>query len=135
MQKTIQDYIQELKDFFIANRNTCLIGIGIILLCLFGAWLYHDSHRNDGVYNNTNETVERLEKRINRIETRIGTMQDRLDKAEKTVSGVAERVERSRENAVAVADGISGTEERLESAIQRSGRVQNIISDIENANR
>ena len=122
-------------EFYKENRTVCIVTIIVILLCIAGAWLYHDSHRNEPIYNNTDNTVEQLKDRIDSIEQRIGTMQERLDKATETVSGVTETVRHSRENAVTVADGISGTEERLNDAIQRSGRIQNIIADIETANQ
>ena len=124
--------MDKIKDFVAENRVVLLICIVLFLLI---CWLHTDSHRNDGQYNNTDNTVERLEERINAVEQRIGTMQDRLDKAEKTVSGTIVTIRDSRENAVTVADGISGTETRLNDAVQRSGRIQNLIADIENANK
>jgi len=125
----------EIKDFYEKNKTYCVITVVVIVLCVACAWLYADAHRNDPIHHDTDATVAELEKRINGIEQRIGTMQERLDKAEKTVSGTIVTIRESRENAVTVADGISGAEERLESAIQRSGRIQNLIDEIERANR
>ena len=112
-----------------------LIGIlVIIVLALFG-WLYHDIHRNDGVHNNTDSTMADVNKRIESIEQRIDKLQERNSAIEKAVSGTVITIRDSRENAVTVADGIGRAEERLDAIIQRSGRIQNIISDIETANR
>ena len=124
--------MDKIKDFVAENRVVLLICIVLFLLI---CWLHTDSHRNDEQYNNTDNTVERLEERINVVEQRIGTMQDRLDKAEKTVSGTIVTIRDSRENAVTVASGIEGAEKRLDALIQRQGKIENIIRDIEAANR
>ena len=123
--------MERINEFLAENRITFLVGI---LLLVLVCWLHKDNRRNDGVYNDTNATVERIEERMSNIEQRIDTMSDRLEKAEKTVSGTIVTIRDSRENAVTVADGISGTEARLNDAVQRSGRIQNIIADIETAN-
>ena len=123
--------MERINEFLAENRITFLVGI---LLLVLVCWLHKDNRRNDGVYNDTNSTVERIEERMSAIEQRIDTMSGRLEKAEKTVSGTIVTIRESRENAVTVADGISGTEARLNDAVQRSGRIQNLISDIETAN-
>ena len=123
--------MERINEFLAENRITFLVGI---LLLVLVCWLHKDNRRNDGVYNDTNNAVERIEERMSNIEQRIDTMSDRLEKAEKTVSRTIVTIRDSRENAVTVADGISGTEARLNDAVQRSGRIQNIIADIETAN-
>ena len=123
--------MERINEFLAENRITFLVGILLLILVI---WLHKDNRRNDGVYNDTNSTVERIEERMSNIEQRIDTMSNRLEKAEKTVSGTIVTIRDSRENAVTVADGISGTEARLNDAVQRSGRIQNLISDIETAN-
>ena len=123
--------MERINEFLAENRVAFLVGI---LLLVLVCWLHKDNRRNDGVYNDTNSTVERIEERMSNIEQRIDTMSDRLEKAEKTVSGTIVTIRDSRENAVTVADGISGTEARLNDAVQRSGRIQNMIADIETAN-
>ena len=112
-----------------------LIGIlVIIVLALFG-WLYHDSHRNRPIYESTDSTMADIDKRLQSIEQRIDRIQERNSAIEKAVSGTVITIRDSRENAVTVADGIGRADERLDGLIQRSGRIQNIIADIENANR
>ena len=124
--------MERINEFLAENRITFLVGILLLVLVI---WLHKDNRRNDGVYNDTNSTVERIEERMSNIEQRIDTMSDRLEKAEKTVSGTIVTIRDSRENAVTVSDGISGTEARLNDAVQRSGRIANIIADIEAKNR
>ena len=76
-----------------------------------------------------------IDKRLQSIEQRIDRIQERNSAIEKAVSGTVITIRDSRENAVSVADGIGRADERLDGLIQRSGRIQNIIADIENANR
>ena len=112
-----------------------IIGIVVVIvLALFG-WLYHDIHRNDRIYHNTDSTMADIDKRLQNIEPRIDRIQERNSAIEKAVSGTVITIRDSRENAVTVADGIGRADERLDGLIQRSGRIQNIIADIENANR
>ena len=120
--------MDKINEFLAENRITFLVGI---LLLVLVCWLHKDNRRNEPVYEDTNATVGRIEERMSAIEQRIDTMSNRLEKAEKTVSGTIVTIRESRENAVTVADGISGTEARLNNAIQRSGRIQNLINDIE----
>ena len=125
----------EIKEFYHGNKDFILTFIVVLLVCAIGVWVYCDNRRNEPVYENTNNAMADVEGRISSIEQRIDRLQDRLDKAEKTVSGTIVTIRDSRENAVTVADGIDGTEARLNDAIQRSGRIQNLIADIENANQ
>lgn len=112
-----------------------ILGIVIVVVLLLFGWLWYDNNRNKPIYNDTNNTMADVDKRIESIEQRIDGLQSRIDKAEKTVSGTIITIRDSRENAVTVADGVSRAEERLDSIIQRQGRIENIIRDIEKANR
>ncbi|MBO6101201.1 MAG: DNA repair protein RecN, partial [Spirochaetaceae bacterium] len=83
---------------------------------------------------NTDATVAELEDRIQSLESRIATMQKRLDETEKTVNGIAVGITRSTGYAIEIAEGIEGAEKRLDAAVERSGRIQSLIDEIENAN-
>ena len=126
---------QEIKEFYEENKSYTIAFIVLAIVCLAGVWLVHDYTRNEPDYNNTDRTVDELEKRLDNIESRVTIMQGRLDETQKTVTGISKRVERSRENAQTVATGIGTAETRLDEAIQRSGRIQNLIDEIERANQ
>ena len=126
---------QEIKEFYEENKSYTIAFIVLAIVCLAGVWLVHDYTRNEPVYNDTDRTVDELEKRLDNIESRVTIMQGRLDETQKTVTGISKRVERSRENAQTVAAGIGTAETRLDEAIQRSGRIQNLIDEIERANQ
>lgn len=117
------------------DRRPYYVGIAVIIvLALFG-WLRFDSNRNKPVYTDTNATMERIEKRISGIEQRIDTMSRRFAETEKTIGELGGRIESSTVIAKEVATGINGTEKRLDSAVQRCGRIANIIADIERQNK
>ena len=123
------------RQFFEENKDFIIPFIVVAVFCILGVWVCHDTFRNEPLYNDTNDTMGRIDERLSAIESRIDTMQSRLDKAQETVSGTIVTIREGRANAEAVADGISGVEERLDSAIQRSGRITNLIADIEAKHR
>lgn len=124
-----------MENFYEENKSYCIAFIVVVILCLSGAWLVCDNFRNEPIYNNTDSTMADLEARINTLESRIGTMQKRIDDTQKTVSGIAVGITRSTGYAIEINEGLGRTEERLESAIQRSERIKNLITEIENGNQ
>ena len=58
---------QEIKDIYEENKKYCIIVAVVVLLVVAGYWLYRDAHRNDTIHNNTDNSVERLEKRLDDI--------------------------------------------------------------------
>ena len=124
--------MERINEFLAENRITFIVGI---LLLVLVCWLHKDNRRNDGVYNDTNNAVADLERRIDRIEQRVDSVSARLDQAEKTNTELGGRIESSTAIAKEVATGIDGLQDRLDSAVQRSGRIANIIADIEAKNR
>lgn len=124
-----------MHEFYEQNRDFIIAFIVVTIICLTGAWLVYDHGRNEPIYHDTDGTVVEIENRIQSIEQRVNAISSRLEQTQKTIDGIAERVGRSRENAEIVAGGIEQAEGRLDSAIQRSGRIQNLIEEIERANR
>ena len=124
--------MEKIKGFLAENRLILFIGILLLLLI---CWLHADSHRNDGIHQDTDSTVADIDKRIQSIEGRLDSMQTRLDENQKAVSRIADGIGKSREKAEIVAGGIDQAEGRLDSAIQRSQRIEELIREIEKANR
>lgn len=122
--------MNEIKD-----DNKFLVGILVIGIVCIIAWLCHDLARNREVYHNTDSNLADVEKRIDRIESRLADLQGRIEQSEKTISGIAEGIGKSTSLAETVANGIQGTESRIDQAIQRSGRIANIIAEIERTNK
>ena len=117
------------------DRRPYYVGIAVIIVLALFSWLHYDTNRNKPVYTDTNATVERIENRISGIESRLDTMSKRFDQAEKTINDLGGRIKSSTVIAKEVATGIDGLQDRLDSAVQRSGRIANIIADIEAKNK
>ena len=124
--------MEQIKEFIAENRLALCIGILLLVLI---CWLHHDQHRNDGINHDTDSTMADIEKRIDRIEQRVDSVSARLDQAEKTNTELGGRIESSTAIAKEVATGIDGLQDRLDDAVQRSGRIANIIADIEAKNK
>lgn len=122
--------MDEIKD-----DNKFLVGILVIGIVCIIAWFCHDLARNRETYHNTDSNLADVEKRIDRIESRLTGLQGRIEQSEKTISGIAEGIGKSTSLAESVASGIQGTESRIDQAIQRSGRIANIIAEIERTNK
>ena len=124
--------MEKIKEFIAENRLAILIGFCLLLLI---CWLHHDANRNKPVYNDTDKSVERIEERMSAVESRLDKMSDRLTETQKTVERVGIGISRSTGYAIEIDEGIGRTESRLDEAVQRSERIQNIIADIEKSDR
>lgn len=124
--------MEKIKEFIAENWHAILIGLCLLLLI---CWLHNDANRNKPVYNDTDKSVERIEERMSAIESRLDTMSDRLTETQKTVERVGIGISRSTGYAIEIDEGIGRTESRLDNAVKRSERIQNLISDIERTNK
>lgn len=124
--------MDKIKEFIAENRLVLVIGLCLLLLI---CWLHHDANRNKPVYNDTDKSMERIEERMSAIESRLDTMSDRLTETQKTVERVDIGISRSTGYAIEINEGIGRTESRLDNAVKRSERIQNLISDIKKSDR
>ena len=124
--------MEKIKEFVAENRLILVIGLCLLLLI---CWLHHDARRNEPIYNDTDTNVADLEKRIQSAEQRIDGMSKRIEVAEKAVESIGRGISTSTGLTYQIIEGTGRAEKRLESAIQRSERIQNIISDIERSDR
>lgn len=127
--------MNEFKEFYRENRSYTISFILLTIICFVGVWLVYDYERNKPINDDTDNSMADVENRISSIEHRLDTMQSRIAETQKTINGITERINASTKYASEIADGIGGAEKRLDSAIQRSGRIENLISDIEAENR
>lgn len=121
--------------FIRENKSYCLAFLVLIVVCLTGAWLYHDYARNRELQENTDVTVDRIDDIVERAGQRAEAVERGISESEKAVSGAAAAVADSARTAEKITGGIEACERRLDSIIQRHGRIANILSDIENADR
>ena len=129
----------DLREFFTDQKNNPDYVVICFIVCLLIAgaayWLYADSHRDDGIHNDVNGTLERIETGIDDAGKRVDSIAERVSTAEEAVGGAASAVTESRKSADDIANGIADCEKRIDNLIQGTGRIKNLINDIETANR
>lgn len=127
--------LQEIKDFYDENKSYCITCFIVMVACIAGLWFVYDYYRNEPVYNNTDATVEQLEKRIDAVESGLDRVQKRNDEAKKTVESAGRGISTSTGLTYQIIEDAGRAEKRLDSAIERSVRIEGIIREIENSNR
>lgn len=116
------------KCYETLRKNWYHIVIIVIVIC--GLWLYHDARRNDRIYNDTESTVNAIGERINSAGERVNSTKERVTEAQEAVSTATERVTAGAELATEIADAVTECERRADEALQRNGRIKNIIAEI-----
>ena len=125
----------EIHDFIRENTAYCIAFLVLAAVCLTGAWLGADYERNTELHDGTDGALERVESGIESAGELIAGSQRRVEEAAETVSAAAERVERSAAAAQEITGGIEACERKLDECVQRSGRIKNILHDIEAEHR
>lgn len=124
-------YVPEFRP----TNQKMAIGFLIIIIMLVAVWCIMSRTDPGKTDNDISGSVAELENRIDRIESRINSLSERIDHAEKTLTGISDRIDASQEYAGQIATGIDSLQNRIDHAVQRSGRIQNIIEEIERTNR
>ena len=124
-------YVPEFRP----TNQKMAIGFLIIIIVLVAVWCIMSRTDPGKTDNDISGSVAELENRIDSLESRVTSLSKRIDHAEKTLTGISERIDASQEYAGQIATGIDSLQGRLDSLAQRSGRIQNIIEEIERTNR
>ena len=117
------------------NSRPYYVGILVVLVLFLFAWICYDHYRNKPIYESTDVILDTIEVRVDDAGKRTDAIKDRVGKAEESVKQSANKIAGSRKDAETIANGLAGCEARVDSIIQRHGRIKNIITDIENANK
>ena len=117
------------------NSRPYYVGILIVLVLFLFAWICYDHHRNKPIYESADVILDTIEVRVDDAGKRTDAIKDRVGKVEESVKQSANQIAGSRKDADTIANGLAGCEARVDSIIQRHGRIKNIITDIENANK
>lgn len=126
-------YVPEFRP----TNQKMAIGFLIIVIVLVAVWcIMSRTGDNPGkTDNDISGSVAELENRIDSLESRVTSLSKRIDHAEKTLTGISDRIDASQEYAGQIATGIDSLQNRIDRAVQRGGRIQNILEDIERTNR
>ena len=121
-------YVPEFRP----TNQKMAIGFLIIIIVLVAVWCIMSRTDPGKTDNDISGSVAELE---NRIESRVTSLSERIDHAEETLKGVNAGIEHSQSLASEIAGGIDSLQNRIDHAVQRGGRIQNILEDIERQNR
>ena len=124
-------YVPEFRP----TNQKMAIGFLIIIIVLVAVWCFMSRTDPGKTDNDISGSVAELENRIDRIESRVTSLSERIDHAEETLKGVNAGIEHSQSLASEIAGGIDSLQNRIDRAVQRGGRIQNILEDIERQNR
>lgn len=129
--------VHEIKEFCEDNKVFCtFIGILFVLCLVCECWLLYGAFTGGtGGHINTGGTVERLETGIDGARERSERITESVSNAETSVNGAAEAVRDGTIAAGKIAAGVDECEKRIDDIKQGFGRIENIIRDVETANR
>ena len=124
-----------MHEFYKDNKQYCICFAVIVLCCLVGAWLVYDEARNEHLQINTDHTMADINQRIDSAGNRIESAAAGIAEAEKAVGSAAAGIAKSERAAGEISAGIAECQELVDRCVQRAGRIQNIIADVEAINR
>lgn len=124
-------YVPEFRP----TNQKMAIGFLIIIIVLVAVWCIMSRTDPGKTDNDISGSVAELENRIDSLESRVTSLSERIDHAEKTLTGISDRIDASQEYAGQIATGIDSLQNRIDRAVQRGGRIQNILEEIERTNR
>nr|WP_288698482.1 hypothetical protein [uncultured Allisonella sp.] len=120
---------------FVADHLTDIIIIGAGLFFILGCWWFYTANRTANDYNNATQSVEHLEKGMDRAGKRLESAKAEIANAEKhikradAVTGkLTERTERNKKS-------LTECEQLTDRMSKRTERIEGIIADIEQSNK
>ena len=122
-------------EFYQDNKAYCISLFITFFVCAIGIWLVYDHGRNEQIQDDTDSTVGVIDQRIENAAGRLDQAAGNITEAEQAIQGAAGSLERGTAAAAEITGGINECQAIIERCVQRSGRIQNIINDIEAANR
>lgn len=124
-----------MHDFYRENKDYCIPYIIVAIVCLVCLWLVHDDARNERIQNDTDSTLVNINQGITDAEGRINTAADSVTKAEASIGSAAAGIKNSERAAGEIASGIAECQDIVDRCVQRAGRIENLIADIEAGDR
>lgn len=132
---------EEVKEFINDNKVFSIFVVILFVLCIIcECWLLSRIISGSGTGNenghlDTGVTMERIETGIDGARERSERITESVSNAETSVNGAAEAVRDGTIAAGKIAAGVDECEKRIDDIKQGFGRIENIIRDIETANR
>ena len=132
---------EEIKEFINDNKVFSVFVIVLFIMCIIGeCWILSRIIGGSGTGNenghlDTGVTVERIETGIESARDRVERAGSNVEDIETSVNGAAAAVRDGKIAAGKIAAGVDECEKRIDDIKQGFGRIENIIRDVETANR
>jgi len=123
------------KDFKISDYRLLIIGIVVLLCAGICGWLYYESSRAKTDYHDVNIGLERIEDRIQRAESRLGTGTAEIDNAQAGLKRADATVRDVTNTARRDAAIINECEDINDRSTARIERIESIIRRVEEQNK
>ena len=122
-------------EFYKDSKAHCIFVVAAMLCCLVCAWLVYDARRNERLQDGTDSVLVNIDQGITNAEERIDAAAGSVAKAEAAIGSAAAGITNSEKAAGDIAAGITECQGIIDRCVQRAGRIENIIADIEAINR
>jgi hypothetical protein len=122
-------------DFYQDNKTYCISVIILLFVCIAGVWLVHDAGRNERLQNDTDNALVNVNQGITNAEGRINAAAESAAKAEAAIGSAAAGIANSERAAGEISAGITECQDLVDRCVQRAGKIENIIADIETGDR
>ena len=126
--------METIKSWISDHYVVCVSAI-IFIGCIIGGWLYYTASRTANEYHDVRQSVERIEKGVDRAERGAGTAQAEIKNAQKHIqradATAGKLTERTKQNTAE----LNECERITDRMSERSTRIQEIIRNVEAANQ
>lgn len=126
--------MEKIKEF-IENHIVDIVCITAFVFFVFGIWLLYTANRTANEYHNVRQSVERVEKGVDRAERRAGAAQAEIKNAQKHIQRADEVTGKLTERAKRNQAELDECERIADRMSERSERIQGIIRDVEAGNK
>ena len=126
--------METIKSWISDHYVVCVSAI-IFIGCIIGGWLYYTASRTANEYHDVRQSVERIEKGVDRAERGAGTAQAEIKNAQKHIQRAdavtGKLTERTKRNQAEL-DECERITDRMQ---ERAGKIESIIRDVEAGNQ
>ena len=126
--------MEQSKSWISDHYVVCVSAI-IFIGCIIGGWLYYTASRTENDYHDVRQSVERIEKGIDRAERGAGAAQAEIKNAQKHIQRADETAGKLTERTRRNAEELDDCQHLVDRMSERSERIQGIIRDVEAGNQ
>ena len=126
--------MEKIKEFM-ADHLTDIIVICAGAFFVLGCWLLYTANRTANEYHDVHQSVERVEKGVDRAERGAGTAQEEIKNAQRHIQRADEVTGKLTERTKRNSEELNDCQHLVDRMSERSERIQGIIADVEQANQ